>query len=257
MHGWDTLSAYLAAVPGGLSQVMALAAEVDADMRAIAIVQTMRVVIVAVGLPAGLALFGLVGHAPRSFGGAFDRRFAIRRTRDSRGCFDRRRSRLLSAAVSRRADVRRDDHFGCAARQRSHSCGDAVVGDQLGDDRVRRGDRLALRQYAVAHVVALSSAPPSARSPWRSAIAAIFAAGLVGILSLPIAEVMIAYAPGAVDAMMLLALALHLDPVYVGAHHLVRIFFVSLIDAVCGASRRASARAKVAAPDRRRSRISA
>jgi hypothetical protein len=56
----------------------------------------------------------------------------------------------------------------------------------------------------------------------------VFAAGLVGILSLPIGEVMIAFAPGAVDAMMLLALALNLDPVYVGAHHLVRIFFVSL-----------------------------
>jgi len=59
-------------------------------------------------------------------------------------------------------------------------------------------------------------------------VAALFAAGLVGILALPVAEVMIAYAPGAVDAMMLLALALNLDPVYVGAHHLVRIFFVSL-----------------------------
>ena len=43
-----------------------------------------------------------------------------------------------------------------------------------------------------------------------------------------IAEVMIAFAPGSVDAMMLLALALSLDPVYVGAHHLTRIFFVSL-----------------------------
>jgi uncharacterized membrane protein AbrB (regulator of aidB expression) len=39
---------------------------------------------------------------------------------------------------------------------------------------------------------------------------------------------MIAFAPGSVDAMMLLALALNLDPVYVGAHHLTRIFFVSL-----------------------------
>ena len=53
VHGWDTLTAYLAAAPGGLSQVMGLAAELDADMRAIAIVQTMRVVIIAVGLPAG------------------------------------------------------------------------------------------------------------------------------------------------------------------------------------------------------------
>ena len=51
--------------------------------------------------------------------------------------------------------------------------------------------------------------------------------GLCGCLSkllpVPIAEVMIAFAPGSVDAMMLLALALHVDPVYVGAHHLVRI----------------------------------
>jgi uncharacterized membrane protein AbrB (regulator of aidB expression) len=39
---------------------------------------------------------------------------------------------------------------------------------------------------------------------------------------------MIAFAPGSVDAMMLLALALHLDPVYVGAHHVMRIFFVAL-----------------------------
>jgi uncharacterized membrane protein AbrB (regulator of aidB expression) len=52
---------------------------------------------------------------------------------------------------------------------------------------------------------------------------------LVEILHLPLAEVMIAYAPGAVDAMMLLALALNLDPVYVGTHHLVRIVFILLM----------------------------
>jgi uncharacterized membrane protein AbrB (regulator of aidB expression) len=59
-------------------------------------------------------------------------------------------------------------------------------------------------------------------------ITSLFAVGLVGILALPAAEVMIAYAPGAVDAMMLLALALNLDPVYVGAHHLARIIFISV-----------------------------
>jgi uncharacterized membrane protein AbrB (regulator of aidB expression) len=60
------------------------------------------------------------------------------------------------------------------------------------------------------------------------AIAAIFAAGLISLVPLRIPEVMIAFAPGSVDAMMLLALALHLDPVYVGAHHVLRIFMVSL-----------------------------
>ena len=38
---------------------MVLAAEYRADLRAIAIVQVMRVVILTIGIPTGLALFGL------------------------------------------------------------------------------------------------------------------------------------------------------------------------------------------------------
>src|SRR3569833_4134044 len=59
-------------------------------------------------------------------------------------------------------------------------------------------------------------------------LAGCCAAGLLLLLKLPLAELVIAFAPGSVDAMMLLALALHLDPVYVGAHHVVRILFVGL-----------------------------
>ena len=46
--------------------------ELDGDIRAIAIVQTVRVLIIAVGMPAGLSLFGLAGHGVRSVGGPFD-----------------------------------------------------------------------------------------------------------------------------------------------------------------------------------------
>ena len=35
------------------------------------------------------------------------------------------------------------------------------------------------------------------------------------------------YAPGALDAMMILALALHLDPIFVGAHHVARFMLIS------------------------------
>ena len=73
VHGWDKASAYLAASPGAMSQAIVLAAEIGADLRPIAIVQTMRVVIIAVGLPTGLALLGLVNTAARrSIGGPFD-----------------------------------------------------------------------------------------------------------------------------------------------------------------------------------------
>jgi len=61
VHGWDSQTALFAGIPGTLSQVMALAAERDVDLRAIAIVQTLRVVILAVCVPAALGLFGFAG----------------------------------------------------------------------------------------------------------------------------------------------------------------------------------------------------
>src|SRR6185312_8633471 len=59
VHGWDAQSALFGASPGALAQVMTLAAEYKADLRAIAIVQTMRVMALTLGIPTGLSLFGL------------------------------------------------------------------------------------------------------------------------------------------------------------------------------------------------------
>src|SRR3979490_3107946 len=63
VHGWGTLTAGVGGLPGGLSQVMVLAAEQGLDLRAIAIVQSMRVVILAVCVPAGRGLVGVRGPA--------------------------------------------------------------------------------------------------------------------------------------------------------------------------------------------------
>src|SRR5438132_13181980 len=74
VHGWDPLSALLGASPGSMAQALALSAEFGANLRGIAIVQTMRVLLVTIGLPGGLALFGLaagsagVGPAPAAGG---------------------------------------------------------------------------------------------------------------------------------------------------------------------------------------------
>ena len=226
VHGWDKLTAYLAAAPGGLSQVMGLAAELDADMRSIAIVQTVRVAIIAVGLPAGLSLFGLVGHATRSVGGPFNPaqldELALLVAGSTVAAIIAHLIRfpggLLFGAMLTSAALHGSGYihvvmpwwvtntvmiaFGAVTGSRFAGTPLRLLADFLG---------AAFGSFAVA-----------------VAVTALFAVALVGILALPIGEVMIAYAPGAVDAMMLLALALNLDPVYVGAHHLVRIFFVSL-----------------------------
>src|ERR1700733_7046930 len=60
VHGWDLFSALLGASPGAMAQVIALSTELGGDLRAIAIVQTVRVLLLVLGLPNGLALFGLV-----------------------------------------------------------------------------------------------------------------------------------------------------------------------------------------------------
>jgi uncharacterized membrane protein AbrB (regulator of aidB expression) len=53
-------------------------------------------------------------------------------------------------------------------------------------------------------------------------VAACFVGLVLLLLPFRPADVVIAFAPGAQDQMMLLALALTLDPVYVGAHHVSR-----------------------------------
>jgi membrane AbrB-like protein len=71
-------------------------------------------------------------------------------------------------------------------------------------------------------------------------VAASFSLLVVALLPFHLADVMVAFAPGAQDTMMVLALALALDPVYVGAHHLVRFLVVSL--ALALAARRVARR---------------
>jgi hypothetical protein len=61
-----------------------------------------------------------------------------------------------------------------------------------------------------------------------AAVAAGFVALLTGLVAIRVADAAVAFAPGALDAMMILALTLHLDPVYVGAHHVARFFIASL-----------------------------
>src|SRR5580692_12738562 len=58
VHGWDRTSAFLAGCPGALSQITILAVERGADLPAIAVVQTMRVIIITAALPLILTITG-------------------------------------------------------------------------------------------------------------------------------------------------------------------------------------------------------
>jgi membrane AbrB-like protein len=59
-------------------------------------------------------------------------------------------------------------------------------------------------------------------------ISAVFVTVIVLTTNVHFADIVVAYAPGAMDAMLALALTLHIDPIFVGAHHLSRFVFVTI-----------------------------
>jgi membrane AbrB-like protein len=60
------------------------------------------------------------------------------------------------------------------------------------------------------------------------AISAVFVAAIALTTHVKFSDIVVAFAPGAMDAMLALALTLHIDPVFVGAHHLSRFIVVSI-----------------------------
>jgi membrane AbrB-like protein len=228
VHGWNAMTAIFASIPGGLAQVMALATEArrTCDIRGVAIVQTLRVVILTVVVPAALSLAG--------------------RTRAAR--------LPVNQAAMAEAPVAFAILIGAASASalglvRLGFPGGVMFGPLVVSAVLHGGALIDVTMpswLAIAAMVGLGtlSGGRFTGMPFRlllgylGAALGAFAISLVVtaaigiavtlVAPLPIAEVIVAYAPGAVDAMMILALALNLDPVFVGAHHLARVFVVSL-----------------------------
>ena len=224
MHGWDPTSALLAGSPGALSQITMLAAEKGADVAAIAVVQTMRVIILTAALPLLLALTGIAPTTPPSVASIIASPLELA----ALGL-----AAIAVALLLRLAKFPASWMFGAMiASSVLHGTGTiegglppwmrgvaligigAVIGARFA--RVKRSTLLshvnaALGSFAVAIV-----------------ISSIFVAVILLTTNVRFADVVVAFAPGAMDAMLALALTLHIDPIFVGAHHLSRFVFVSI-----------------------------
>jgi uncharacterized protein len=224
VHGWDSLSALLGASPGSMAQVMALSAEFGANLRGIAIVQTMRVLVVAIGLPGGLALFGLAASpipVVRSAAGFSPAEFAVLAAASTVSAVIMHRIRfpggLLFGAMAASAILHGGGFLHATLPWWLGSAAVVVLGGLVGS-RFANTRFIMLMDYFWA---ALGS------SAVAIAIASVFVVVVTYLLPLRTSDVVIAFAPGAQDTMMVLALALQLDPVYVGAHHLMRFLVVT------------------------------
>lgn len=220
--GWDRLTAFLAATPGALSTVLAVAAETRADILRVTTVQSFRLFMLVAVLPglvivtgggaplppvpdtslAGLAAMSLAGlalawglarigmAAPWIFGG------------------------LVGSAVFHGSGL----IVGGPPKYFSETAF-GLVGLYIGC-RFATITWSALREALMMSVGALLIG---------LAVCVSFAWLLHAWTGLPFGMVMVAFAPGGLEAMLVLGASLGLDPIYVGLHHLVRFFGIGLL----------------------------
>jgi hypothetical protein len=224
MHGWDQTSALLAGSPGALSQITMLAAEKGADVPGIAVVQTMRVIILTAALPVLLALAGVATSSPPAAAVAIATPLEL--------------AELIVASVAvalllRLIKFPASWMFG------------AMIGSSVlhGAGVIEGGLPPSVRNVALIGIGALIGAR-FARMKVKTllghvnaalgsfAVAVVISAVFVAVIALTthvrFADIVVAFAPGAMDAMLALALTLHIDPIFVGAHHLSRFVFVTI-----------------------------
>ena len=224
VHGWDRTSAFLAGSPGALSQITMLAIERGADVSGIAVVQTMRVIILTAALPMLLAATGI---APASSpAGVVNAASPLEL------------AELVAASVAvalllRLIKFPASWMFG------------AMIGSSVlhGTGMIEGGLPPWVRAIALVGIGALIGSRFARMKPkillshlnaalGSFAVAIVISAIFVAVIALTthvrFADIIVAFAPGAMDAMLALALTLHIDPIFVGAHHLSRFVFVTI-----------------------------
>jgi uncharacterized protein len=243
VHGWDLFSALMGASPGAMAQVISLSSELGGDMRGIAVVQTFRVLLLVLGLPNGLALFGLVAPAmpvPRGEADLAVLGQMIVLAIVGVACaivFVRLRfpGGVMFGAMTGSGILHGAGLIHAVLPWWVGSAAVITLGALVGSRFANTTPRMLMRDLGAAlgsFAVAM-------------AVATIFILLVAWLLPFSIANIVIAFSPGAQDTMMVLALALHLDPVYVGAHHLARFLIVTIF---VGAAARPVARYAMTTP---------
>jgi membrane AbrB-like protein len=224
VHGYDRATARLAAVPGALPYVLALAAEMRCDRQRIAIVQMVRLTALVVLLPGVLSLMSLVPSAQPAGRPPVDiAELATLAMAGLVGAWAFTRIRLPAAplfgAMTAGACLYGGGLLTSGIPQWAMVPGFVVIGATVGTnfqslDRTMLADTLAasIGSLIVGALAAMLIALPVA---W--------------LIAAPVAKVWLAYAPGGSDAMTIMAIALGLEPAFVGAHHVARFFGLGLI----------------------------
>jgi hypothetical protein len=227
--GWDRPTAVYASAPGALATVMILADAAGANMRRVVVAQSLRLFALIAVLPPAVALLqpgpvAAVAPVPPAGAGLLSgaaEHLAI----FGAGLVGALACRLLRMP----APLLVGGLLGSAALHGLAVATAPVPPALLVPSFVVIGAYVALRFKGTTRAALQAELAASlAMFGIAAAVAALGALAVSRLAGLPLAEVLVAYAPGGVEAMAILAFALGLDVAYVATHHVVRFLSLAL-----------------------------
>lgn len=225
-HGWDHATARFSSVPGALTSVMVLAAETGADLPKIAFAQSLRLLVLVAAVPAmaltlGTGATGPSAALPASGPDALGFTLLIAGTAGAAVLCTLLRvpaGSLIGAMVASSV-LHGTGLIVGRVPETLLFAGFVVTGAVIGERF--RGTRLGtIRAASRASLESLAL---------TFSIAALFAALGSHLTGVPFPQFFLALAPGGIEAMMVMAFLLQLDPAFVGAHSLLRFLALSLL----------------------------
>lgn len=223
-HFWkfDAKTAVLGSSPGHLSFVIGLGADTGADIRLVSIVQSIRVLALTLVVPmlvvwSGMAVSGIAGQdvfmsvswvafslALAALVGLAFKRFRVPAAFVLSG--------MIVSIVCHLSGLI-SGHMPLWLTLPSLAILGSMIGTRFS------GVSWAELRKALTAGLALTVIGVGA--------AVLFAFLLTLFIDLPLAQLVVAFAPGGVEAMAAMAFALNLDPTFVATHHIARLFYLS------------------------------
>lgn len=223
--GYDPVTAYFAAMPGGLAEMTIIGSEMGGDGRTIALIHGTRVLVVALVIPLGFRF--IAGYEPQGVqalgGGMLSISWADAAI--LAGCAVA--GNLLGGKLRLPAPFLTGPLIASAIAHMTGLVDDKLpvlviaaaqlgIGVALGSQFVGVPRKVFLRTLGVAvSTVAV-----------MLAITLGFSFGLASATDWPADALLLAFAPGGITEMTIIALAMGIDVVFVASHHMVRIVFV-------------------------------
>jgi membrane AbrB-like protein len=221
---YDRITALLASSPGHLSYVLSLAAETRGDLRTVSVAQSVRVLALTITTPLIVEYFGLAGGAPVLPAEVMSVSILLATL-----CV----SLVLGLLFLRWQFPAALLLGGVAVSISTHITGFVTGGVPnwlLIPTYVTLGSIIGTRFSGVSiSAIRMAFVAGGVVTVVVTALAAAIAFAVSHITGVPLAAALIAFAPGGLETMAAMAVMLHADPTYVGAHHVLRLMVLSVL----------------------------